>query len=300
VTRAAPALVATNVHVVYRTRLDQATSLRERLTGGSGRKRSEVHAVRGVDMTLHQGESIGIVGSNGSGKSSLVGALAGLIPLEQGNVRAVARPAILGVGAALNGALSGKRNIRLGLLALGTSKEHIGDRIRHIIEFSGLAHAIDRPMATYSSGMRARLAFSIATEVAPDILIVDEALSVGDRNFRSRAADRLDEIRESAGAVVVISHNLNEIAAMCTRVAWLEDGQLVADGEPGDVIPEYESANPSPAREERQARRKARRERIRNQEREKAAQWAQEQIEANLSDVTEPQDDMTLPGRSDR
>ncbi len=284
-TEAQPALVATNVHVVYRTRLDQATSIKARLHGASGRKRSEVHAVRGVDLTLHQGESIGIVGSNGSGKSSLVGALAGLVPLDQGEVHAIARPAILGVGAALNGALSGRRNIRLGLLALGTPRDQIGERIRHIIEFSGLAHAIDRPMGTYSSGMRARLAFSIATEVAPEILIVDEALSVGDRNFRTRAADRLDEIRESAGGVIVISHNLSEIAAMCTRVAWLEDGELVADGEPGDVIPEYESVNPSPAREERQARRKARRERIRNQEREKAAQWAQQQIEASQKDA---------------
>mgnify|MGYP001813589006 FL=1 len=275
-----PTLVASNVHVVYRSHNERPSRLSRKAAPGTGR-RTEVHAVKGVSLVLHEGESVGIVGSNGSGKSSLVTALSGLIELADGEVLATSRPAVLGVGAALNKRLSGRRNIMLGLLALGLTREEINERMRSIIKFSGLADSIDRPMKTYSSGMRARLAFTIATEVAPDILIIDEALSVGDRRFRARAAQRIEDIREAAGSIIVISHNLAEVASMCTRVIWLEEGRVVADGDADEVLPAYEAANPSPKKAEKRTRRQAMRKRIRQAERERALEWAKEQIDAD-------------------
>ncbi len=265
-TESAPTLKASNVHVTYRSRQDANRSLRDLVGGDSDptvRKYRDIQAVRGVNLTLHQGESLGIVGGNGSGKSTLLGALAGLIELEDGEILAASRPALLGVGAVLNRKLSGRRNIEIGCLALGLSTVDVRERMDSIIEFSGLAQFIDLPMKTYSSGMRARLAFTIATELAPDILLIDEALAVGDETFRKRAAERLEEIRASAGSIIVVSHSLREISQMCTRVIWLDQGQIRAEGEPEQVLEQYRSENPMPEKAVknpvRRARRKARR-----------------------------------------
>ncbi len=238
-------LTAHDVHVVYRTYLDGRPMLRRRLRGGPGAQARyrDVHAVRGVDLTLTEGECLGLVGSNGSGKSSLLTGLAGLIELEAGEVMATSRPALLGVGAALNRRLSGRRNVEIGCLALGLSRDDIDARMESIIDFSGLAESIDMPMRTYSSGMRARLAFTIATELSPEILLIDEALAVGDRSFKRRAAERLEELRAQAGSIVVVSHNLGEIADMSTRVAWMDEGRLRLVGDPDEVLDAYKEAN---------------------------------------------------------
>lgn len=238
-------LVAHDVHVVYRTYLDGRPMLRRRLRGGpdAQARYRDVHAVRGVDLTLTEGECLGLVGSNGSGKSSLLTGLAGLIELEAGEVMATSRPALLGVGAALNRRLSGRRNVEIGCLALGLSRDDIDARMESIIDFSGLAESIDMPMRTYSSGMRARLAFTIATELSPEILLIDEALAVGDRSFKRRAAERLEELRAQAGSIVVVSHNLGEIADMSTRVAWMDEGRLRLVGDPDEVLDAYKEAN---------------------------------------------------------
>ncbi len=238
-------LTAHDVHVVYRTYLDGRPMLRRRLRGGpdAQARYRDVHAVRGVDLTLTEGECLGLVGSNGSGKSSLLTGLAGLIELEAGEVMATSRPALLGVGAALNRRLSGRHNVEIGCLALGLSRDDIDARMESIIDFSGLAESIDMPMRTYSSGMRARLAFTIATELSPEILLIDEALAVGDRSFKRRAAERLEELRAQAGSIVVVSHNLGEIADMSTRVAWMDEGRLRLVGDPDEVLDAYKEAN---------------------------------------------------------
>ncbi len=252
-------LTAHDVHVVYRTYLDGRPMLRRRLRGGpdAQARYRDVHAVRGVDLTLTEGECLGLVGSNGSGKSSLLTGLAGLIELEAGEVMATSRPALLGVGAALNRRLSGRRNVEIGCLALGLSRDDIDARMESIIDFSGLAESIDMPMRTYSSGMRARLAFTIATELSPEILLIDEALAVGDRSFKRRAAERLEELRAQAGSIVVVSHNLGEIADMSTRVAWMDEGRLRLVGDPDEVLDAYKEANDyAPGALTRKARKK--------------------------------------------
>jgi teichoic acid transport system ATP-binding protein len=229
-----------DVHVTYRVYEDKQLGMRERLAQRKVRRRyREVRAVRGVSFELHEGESLGIVGANGSGKSTLLAALTGLLPIDSGTIRVRSRPTLLGVGAVLRQGLSGRRNIVLGCLAAGMTPAEVEARIDSIIEFSGLDDFIDMPMKAYSSGMKARLTFSIATAHAPDILLIDEALSVGDENFKRRSLQRINEIREQAGGVVLVSHNSNEIKTSCDRVIWLEAGLIRANGDPEQVVDEY-------------------------------------------------------------
>jgi teichoic acid transport system ATP-binding protein len=231
-------VVLDDVHVTYRVYEDRRPSMREILRGQRRRAR-EIHAVRGVSFVAKRGESIGIVGRNGSGKSTLLQALAGLLPVDQGEVYARSQPTLLGVGSALQANVSGRRNIVLGCLALGLPAAEVDGRVDDVIEFAELEEFIDLPMSAYSSGMRARLLFAIATAVIPDILVIDEALAVGDEAFRLKSKERLAELREQAGTVFLVSHALNTIAESCSRVIWLERGRIIADGDPDDIVERY-------------------------------------------------------------
>lgn len=230
-----PVVVADDVHVIYEV---FATGKKAGKSKGKLAEKSrirKVHAVRGVSFVVHEGETIGIVGSNGSGKSSLMRAIAGLYPATRGAVYAYGKPTMLGVGAALLPNLSGEKNIILGGLAMGFDKKEIQKSISSIIEFSGLKDFIDLPMRTYSQGMSARLRFAIAASKKHDILIIDEALAVGDRKFRLKAEEKIRKMREDAGTVFLVSHNMKSIQDTCSRVLWIEKGELVMDGEPKEV-----------------------------------------------------------------
>ena len=168
--------------------------------------------------------------------------IVGLTPTSQGTIYASSRPAMLGVGAALLRDLSGGRNVMLGGLALGMSPSEIDEQYDTIIEFSGIRDFIDYPMRTYSSGMTARLKFAIATARTHEILIVDEALGVGDRDFRRRSEGRIREIRDAAGTVFLVSHSMKSIRDTCDRVLWIHKGDLMMDGDPNEVIAAYENA----------------------------------------------------------
>lgn len=236
-------LSAEDVFVHYRFRSSRQ-SLRDRFTRRTKHSPFEViEAVKGVSLEVREGEVIGIVGANGSGKSSLLRALAGLQPVLSGEVVAVEQPILLGVASVLKPALPGRRNIWLGCLALGLSRGEVRALEEEIIAFSGLGSAIDRPISTYSSGMRARLHFSIATSVQPRILLLDETLSVGDESFRRRSAERLEELRKNAGAVVMVSHSLAEVERGATRALWLDDGEVQIEGEPATVVAAYRSGD---------------------------------------------------------
>lgn len=234
-------IVADHVDVRYQVYEEPNFSARKLVSRGfRSRQTIHVHAVQDVSFEVRIGEAVGIVGSNGSGKSTLLRAIAGLQSLRSGSIRVRGDVGLLGVGAALKPSLSGYRNVMLGGLALGMSEADIDARMDEIVEFSGLGEAMARPMKTYSSGMRARLAFSISTLKIPDILLIDEALAVGDKQFRSKSLERLNEIRAEAGTIMMVTHNLNEIRQSCTRAIWLEQGQLLADGEVEDVLTAYE------------------------------------------------------------
>lgn len=238
-----PVVVVDDVHVEYkvlatgkRAGVADAPKLFER-----SRKLRRVHALKGVSFTAYENDSVGVIGTNGSGKSTLMRAIVGLTPTSKGAIYASARPSMLGVGAALLKDLSGERNVMLGGLALGFTKHEMEAQFDDIVDFAGLREFIEYPMRTYSSGMTARLKFAIATAQDHEILIVDEALAVGDKNFRIRSEARIREIRDNAGTVFLVSHSMQSIRDTCNRVLWLDKGTLIMDGDPDEVITAYES-----------------------------------------------------------
>jgi teichoic acid transport system ATP-binding protein len=203
-----------------------------------------VHAVKGVSFAAYKGEAIGLIGSNGSGKSTLLKAVAGLLPTSEGRIYTHGQPSLLGVNAALMGDLTGERNVILGGLAMGMSREEIRERYQDIVDFSGINEKgdfISLPMRTYSSGMGARLRFSIAAAKSHDVLLIDEALATGDARFQQRSRERISRLREEAGTVFLVSHSNSTIRQTCDRAIWLEAGQLLADGPAGEVVDAYEA-----------------------------------------------------------
>lgn len=242
-----PVLIADDVHVTYYVHGGKrSTSSGERGTlskilgtglGASGRR--AVQAVKGVSFVANHGERIALIGHNGAGKSTLLRALAGLMPLSGGAVYAGGETSLLGVNAALSTSLTGAQNVTLGGLALGLSPQEVRDKFDDIVEFSGLGEFINLPMRAYSSGMAARLRFAISTSKIPDILMIDEALSTGDARFRKRSTEKMEEVRDHAGTVFLVSHNAQTVEQFCDRAIWLEQGRVVEDGPVSEVLPRY-------------------------------------------------------------
>lgn len=249
-----PMIIADNAHVTYRVYASgKKLSARDKMFSVNalrgGRGLHTVPALRGVSFTASQGETIGVVGHNGSGKSTLFKAMSGLIPTSEGTIRAADRPVLLGVNAALMPDLSGENNIKIGLLAMGFSPEEAAAQVGPIADFAELNEFIHHPMRTYSSGMAARLRFAIASAKAHSILLVDEALAVGDRRFKMKSEKRIRELRDSAGLVMIVSHSAGSLRDTCERVLWIHKGELRADGDAKDVIADYVkwTKNPSAA-----------------------------------------------------
>ncbi|WP_422390002.1 ABC transporter ATP-binding protein [Arthrobacter sp. N1] len=198
-----------------------------------------VDALNPLSLVAEHGEAIGIVGRNGSGKSTLMRLISGQSNPTAGAVYASSVPVMLGVNAALVPELSGDHNIILGCLAMGMTRPEIDEKFASIVDLSGLGKAIHLPMRSYSSGMSSRLRFAIAASVDPEILLIDEALNTGDAQFRERSKERMNELRASAGSVFLVSHSLGTIREMCTRALWLDEGDLLMDGDPAAVTAAY-------------------------------------------------------------
>jgi teichoic acid transport system ATP-binding protein len=247
-----PTVVADNAHIIYRIHgsvsagsNSPVASFKRLVTRKDAASVREVHAVKGVSFVAYRGEAIGLIGSNGSGKSTLLRAIAGLLPVERGGaIYAAGQPSLLGVNAALMNDLSGERNVVLGCLAMGMSPAEVKDRVGPIVDFSGINERGDfssLPMRTYSSGMAARLRFSIAAAKKHDVLLIDEALATGDAKFRKRSEQRVRDLRAEAGTVFLVSHSEQSIRDTCERSIWLESGEIRADGPTEDVMKEYET-----------------------------------------------------------
>ena len=237
-----PSVILDDVHLTYRVYEDLTPTLRKVLARRfKPREYREVHAVQGVSLRAHPGEAIAIIGRNGSGKSTLLRCLAGLLPPTSGQVFARSTPVLLGVAAALQPELSGRRNIYLGGTAMGLTRKQIDGLVDEIIDFSELRDFIDMPMRAYSSGMKARLHFSIATALEPDVLLVDESLAVGDAAFKRKSEERIEQLLGSAGVVFIVSHATGVLRRVCTRALWMEQGRIILDGTPDEVIEAYES-----------------------------------------------------------
>jgi teichoic acid transport system ATP-binding protein len=240
-----PSLIMEDVHVTYRTfggKRQVEGSKRPKWMRNHIAAVDQVKAVRGVSFVAHHGESIGLIGHNGSGKSTLMRAMAGLVPLASGAVYTDGTASLLGVGGALMKDLSGERNIRLGCLALGLTPDEVEKRYDSVVEFAGIGEFVQLPMRAYSSGMAARLRFAISTAAQPDILLIDEALATGDAKFRKKSKERIDEIRDTAGTVVLVSHSMSTIRQTCTRGLWMHRGQLLMDAPIEEVVEAYESS----------------------------------------------------------
>ncbi|MGW7359547.1 ABC transporter ATP-binding protein [Streptomyces sp. NPDC054802] len=248
-TERAPTVVADGVHITYRVngartgRGSAASALSRIVSRRASPGVREVHAVKGVSFAAYRGEAIGLIGSNGSGKSTLLKAVAGLLPTARGRIYTQGQPSLLGVNAALMSELTGERNVVLGGLAMGMTRAEIHDRYDDIVDFSGINEKGDfiaLPMRTYSSGMGARLRFSIAAAKNHEVLLIDEALSTGDARFRRRSRERIDELRREAGTVFLVSHSNSTITETCDRALWLEAGTLRMDGPAKKVVAAYE------------------------------------------------------------
>lgn len=240
-----PTVVIDDVHLTYRVigrrRGGAPAAFRRALLREGAPGERFVRAVRGVSFTAYRGEAIGLIGPNGSGKSTLLRGVAGLMAPSSGAVWTRGQASLLGVSAAMMSGMSGDQNIMLGCLAIGMTPAEIAEEYDSICEFAGIGEFVHMPMSTYSSGMAARLRFAIAAARAPDILLIDEALSTGDARFRRRSEKRILELREQAGTVFLVSHGLGIIRQTCTRAIWLEAGRIVLDGDANDVVDAYEA-----------------------------------------------------------
>lgn len=207
------------------------------------REHRRVQGFRALDdVTFHvrPGECFGVIGRNGSGKSTTLGLIAGVLRPDVGEVRVRGRIApLLELGAGFHPYLSGRENIQLNGVLLGLTLREVRGRMESIIEFSELGSFIDRPLRTYSSGMIARLGFSVAVHLDPEVLLVDEVLAVGDEGFHRKCFAKMEEFRHRGVTIVYVSHNLPEIQRICDRAAMLEAGKLVALDVPKPVIAEY-------------------------------------------------------------
>ncbi|MEV8630527.1 ABC transporter ATP-binding protein [Streptosporangium sp. NPDC051023] len=242
-----PTVIVDDLHIIYRvygaateSEKGNAANALMRLVKRQGRpEMKEVHAVRGVSFVSYHGDAIGIIGRNGSGKSTLLRAIAGLLPPHSGAVYTDGQPSLLGVNAALMRELTGERNIVLGCYAMGMNPAQVREKYDEIVDFSGIGEFVQFPMSTYSSGMGARLRFAIASAKAHDVLLIDEALATGDRDFKRKSQERIMQMREEAGSVFLVAHNLDVIEETCNRVIWLHKGKIKMDGDPKTVLDAY-------------------------------------------------------------
>ena len=231
-----------DLSITYRTTFERRPTLRQALVrfGRGQRAVREVEALKHVSFDIPTGTSLGIIGSNGAGKSTLMRAIAGILPPTSGSIEVWGKAStLLALGVGFNKNLSGRENIILGGLASGLSRREVEERADDVAEWTELGDFIDMPMRTYSSGMSARVGFSVAVHMRPDILMIDEALSTGDAKFREKANAKMAELRESARAMFLVSHGLGSIKEMCNEAIWLNQGELMMRGEPDEVVEAY-------------------------------------------------------------
>ena len=219
--------------------------LREIITGRikkTPRKDRWFRALNGINLEVNRGEVIGLMGPNGSGKSTLLRVMAGIYAPDEGAIEVEGRITLLaGIGTGFNQDLTGRENIKLSGSIFGFDQKSIQEMEEGIIEFSGIREFIDDPIRTYSAGMRARLGFAIISNLEPDVLLLDEVMSVGDYEFRKKSRARIDELVQGDATVVIVSHSKSILKSMCDKVYGIREGKIVTDGELESAFEFYES-----------------------------------------------------------
>lgn len=232
------AIIVENVTKRYKLYNDSKERLLDVLT--PKKYGEEFYALSGVNFEANIGEVVGFVGINGSGKSTLSNIIAGIVPETSGTVKTNGQVSLIAVAAGLKNDLTGRDNIELKLLMLGFNKEEIKELEEEIIEFSELGKFIDQPVKSYSSGMKSRLGFAISVNVDPDILVIDEALSVGDKAFAEKSLDKMKEFKEEGKTMIFVSHSIGQMKRFCDKILWLEFGTVKEYGDVSKVMPNYE------------------------------------------------------------
>lgn len=234
------AVSASGVWKNFRLYHERNRFIKAAILRGRRARYEEFWALKDVSFEVRHGSTFGIIGSNGSGKSTMLKCLAGILYPDRGKVKVQGRlAALLELGAGFHPELSGRENVFLNGAILGMGKRELAKQFDSIVDFAGLEKFIDSPVKNYSSGMMVRLGFSVASHVEPEILLIDEVLSVGDQAFQRKSIEKIEEFRREGRTIVFVSHGLSQVAQLCKEVAWLELGQLRRIGEVHDVIAEY-------------------------------------------------------------
>lgn len=232
------AIVVENVSKKYKLYHDTKERILDLITPKS--YGDDFYALTDINFEAEKGDIVGFIGINGSGKSTLSNIIGGIVPETSGRVRVNGETSLIAVSAGLKGDLTGRDNIELKCLMLGFSKKEIKEMEPDIIEFSELGEFIDQPVKSYSSGMKSRLGFSISINVNPEILIIDEALSVGDKAFAEKSLNKMKEFKEQGKTMIFVSHSIGQMKKFCEKILWLEFGRVKEYGKVEDVMPKYE------------------------------------------------------------
>ncbi len=252
------AIRAENLGIRYNLNFTKKTKLRTTFANLlDPRRRNAGHfwALRGVDFTVRRGEAVGIVGPNGSGKSTMLLALAGILQPSEGVVEVSGHVStLLSLNAGFDSELTGRENIALAGALMGIDEDVMREITPGVIQFANIGAFMDAPMKTYSSGMRARVGFAIATSVDPDILLLDEVLQTGDNKFKNKSRKRIAEVLQTAKAVVMVTHDMSWITAFCNRAILMDKGKIVADGDPEEIADMHETDAAKRARQKRKAK----------------------------------------------
>lgn len=234
------AIQVTDVEKVYKLYDKPSDRLKEALGIGRGKHHREHHALKGINLTIRQGECVGIIGTNGSGKSTILKIITGVLNPTGGSVTVNGRiSALLELGAGFNNEYNGIENIYLNGTMIGFTEKEIDEKLDSILEFADIGEYVYQPVKTYSSGMFVRLAFAVAINIEPEILIVDEALSVGDVFFQAKCYHKFEEFKQMGKTIVFVSHDLSSISKYCDRVVLLNQGNKLGEGEPKEMIDAY-------------------------------------------------------------
>lgn len=234
------ALRVDSVGKTFRVHQERANSLKQYIAAGGRNRFEEFHALRDVSIEVAVGEAVGIIGHNGSGKSTLLKCMAKILTPNEGEIIVNKRmAALLELGAGFHPELSGRDNVFLNAAILGMGRREIELRFDKIVAFSGLEQFIDAPVKTYSSGMYVRLAFAVAINVDPELLLIDEILAVGDVTFQQKCMEKFVQLRDDGRTLVLVTHDTSSVRNFCDRAIWIDHGTVKADGKPAEVIDEY-------------------------------------------------------------
>lgn len=235
-----PAIVVENVSKRFRMYHERNQSIKAAILRRGRAKFDEFWALRDVSFEIPKGSTFGLIGENGSGKSTMLKCIARILRPNEGSIRSVGSlAALLELGSGFHPELSGRENVYLNGSILGMSKSQIDDKFDAIVDFSGIGEFIDQPVKNYSSGMYVRLGFSVAINVDPDILLVDEVLAVGDANFQDKCMEKFASFRKQGKTVVVVSHAMGSLRTLCDEAAWLDHGKLQRVGSAADIVDDY-------------------------------------------------------------